>query len=250
MREVRKASSQVSWALLTEGVTQARLEAHRLRLMVDRAMAMVETSPEKEHLWEVGGDLIQGFPERMSALERSLDRTSYALVVMGEDFLRGRIILDDRNVVDEATKSHPFARRRTKEDSQAARVARRYLASLDDGILLAQPEIPALSAEHHFFDNPKNRETREFAQTGALSNLPSIAAKAVKDMAHADVSVGQARADAKEAPPTPVQIVREPGGKQFSTLNRHVVQTEQPKTKGVPTGRDELPKSTKPKGNL
>ena len=105
MRSPRKASSQVSWSLLTEGVTQARVEAHRLRLMLDRAMSLVQTSVAREHLYQVGGDLIQGFPERLSELERSLDRTSYALVVMGEDFLRGRIPVDDRYVVDEATKT-------------------------------------------------------------------------------------------------------------------------------------------------
>ena len=242
-----------------EGVTQARVEAHRLRLMVDRALALVETSPARDHLWQVGGDLILGLPERMSDLERSLDRTSYALVVMGEDFLRGRIPIDDRYVVDEATKTHPYSGPRMKEDAQAtrvagrylaARVARRYLASLDEGILLAQPEVPTASAEHHFFDNPKKRETREFAQSNALSNLPGVAGRAVKDMDNPQQTVGQAKADARKAPPTPGDILDEPGGKQFSTLNRQVIETAQPDTKGVPTHRDDLPKAQKPKGNL
>lgn len=245
MRDPRKASSQVSWSLLTEGVTQARVEAHRLRLMLDRALALVESSVAREHLWQVGGDLIQGFPERLSDLERSLDRTSYALVVMGEDFLRGRIPADDRYVVDEASKSHPYAEPRTKRDSLAERVAARHLAaqkSKFDGV--------APSAEHHFFDNPKKRETREFAQTKALSNEVPTAVKSVREMDNSDVTVSKARSEAKKAPPTPTEIRREPGGKQFSTLNRHVVVTEQPKVKGVPVSREDLPKSEKPKGNL
>jgi hypothetical protein len=222
-----------------EGVTQARVEAHRLRLLLSRAETLVETSPAKDHLWQVAGDLIQGFPERMSDLERALDRTNYALVVMGEDFLRGRIPLDDRSVVDESTKTHPYASPRMKED-MASRVARRYL--------LAKGVAP--SAEDYFHHNPKKRETREFAQTGALSNIPAVAGKSVKDMDNTELTPGKAKAEAKAAPPTPVEITKKPGGKQFSTLNRLVVETEQPGTKGLPQGREDLPKAPKPKGNL
>lgn len=217
------------------------MDAHRLRLMMDRVMALVESSSEKDHLWQVGGDLIQGFPERLSELERALDRTSYALVVMGEDFLRGRIPMDDRYVVDEATKTHPYAEPR-KKDTAAARVARRYLQAQAEGV--------APSGEHHFFDNPKKRETREFAQSGALSNFPATAVKSVKEMDNSSLSVSEARSDARHAPPTPTDIKKKPGGKQFSTLNRHIIVTEQPKVRGVPVERDDLPMAAKPKGNL
>lgn len=244
MRDPRKASSQVSWSLLTEGVTQARVETHRLRLMMDRAMALVKTSPEKEHLWQVAGDLIQGVPERLEALERSLDRTSYALVIMGEDFLRGRISIDDRYVVDEATKTHPYAEPRRKED-MVARVAGRYMRAQWGTIKGVAP-----TAEPIFHDNPRKRETREFAQAVALSNDPPVAVKAIKEMDNADKTVSQARSEAKAAPPTPADVEKKPGGKQFSTLNRYLINTEQPGVKGVPSHRDELPKHEKPKGNL
>ena len=235
MRATRKASSQVSWSLLTEGVTQARVEAHRLRLMLDRALALVNTSPARDHLWQVSGDLIQGFPERLSDLERALDRTSYALVVMGEDFLRGRIPADDRYVVDEATKAHPYAGPRHK-DSMAARVAGRYLKAYKGA---------APSAEHWFFDNPEKREVREFAETDAISNLPPTAAKAVKEFESPDRTVGEAKQEAKAAPPSPLKIETKPGGKQFSTLNRFVIETEQPKSGNVPQGRHDIPKAKK-----
>lgn len=212
--------------------------------MLDRALALVDTSPARDHLWQVGGDLIQGFPERLSDLERVLDRTSYALVVMGEDFLRGRIPADDRYVVDEATKAHPYAGTRTKE-SLVERVARRHISARKHKFDGASP-----SAEHYFFDNPKKRETREFAQTKALSNEVPTAVKAVKEMDNPDKTVAKARSEANKAPPTPEEIRKEPGGKQFSTLNRYLVVTEQPKVKGVPVSREDLPKSEKPKGNL
>lgn len=204
-------------------------------------MTLVKTSPEKEHLWQVAGDLIQGVPERMSELERALDRTSYALVVMGEDFLRGRISIDDRYVVDEATKTHPYMEPRKKETSEE-RVALRYMWAQLDGV--------APSAEEFFHDNPKKRETREFAGVKALSNDVPIAAKAVKDMDNAAESVSKAKSDARKAPPTPDDIKKKPGGKQFGTLNRYIINTEQPGVKGVPSHRDDLPKHDKPNGNL
>lgn len=207
---------------------------------MDRAMALVQSSPAREHLFQVAGDLIQGFPERLEDLERALDRTSYALVVMGEDFLRGRIPIDDRYIVDEATKTHPYAEPRRKDETMAQRVARRY----------AQSRGVAPSAEGYFFDNPKKRETREFAWTKALSNDPPVAVQAVKDMDNAAETVSKARSEAKAAPPTPSDIKKEPGGKQFSTLNRYLVNTEQPGVHGVPEHRDEIPKHEKPKGNL
>lgn len=209
--------------------------------MLDRVMALVESSPAKDHLWQVAGDLIQGFPERLDDLERVLDRTSYALVMMGEDFLRGRIPIDDRYVVDESVRSHPYSEPR-KKDTAAARVAHRYLMALGEGA--------APSGEHHFFDNPKKRETREFAQSGALSNHPGVAGKSVKEMDNASISVSQAKSEARHAPPTPAEIKKKPGGKQFSTLNRHLIVTEQPKVKGVPEDREDLPMASKPKRNL
>ena len=103
----RKASSQAAWALLTEGVAEARVHAHRLRHLVDRSQSLVDaaSSEDQERLYRAGGDIISGVPKRLEELERVLDRTSYALTKMGQDFLRGRIDIDDRTKVEEAVKS-------------------------------------------------------------------------------------------------------------------------------------------------
>ena len=127
-----------------------------------------------------------------------------------------------------------------------ARVAARYIQSKFKRAPGAAP-----SAEAWFFDNPKKRETREFAQTNALSNVPATAVKSVKEMENTELSVSKARSDAKHAPPTPTEIKKkEPGGKQFSTLTRHIIETTHPGVKGMPKGRDDLTMSEKPKGNF
>jgi len=128
----RKAnSSQAAWALLTEGVTAARLEAHRLRHLVTRAEAIIAASSEREHINEVAGDIIQGIPARLEVLERHLDRTTYALSKLGEDHLRERLPLSDRKQVDEAVHQAkplggPVPRARTEH------VIARYLSRMAD----------------------------------------------------------------------------------------------------------------------
>ena len=97
----KKSTSQASWALITEGVTNARIEAHRLKHLMSRAQKLVEKSPARDHLYEVAGDIILSAPDRLAALERSLDRTAYALSYMGQDFLRGRIPFTDRQIVED-----------------------------------------------------------------------------------------------------------------------------------------------------
>lgn len=85
----------------------------------------------------------------------------------------------------------------------------------------------APTAEGDFYDNPEKKEVLEFAQAGAISNSPEVAAAASKED-HLDVSEAVAVEEAEEAPPTPTEIKEEPGGKTLSTLNRLVVESEDP----------------------
>lgn len=219
----KSGSSQVSWALLTEGVTRARVDVHRLHLMVNRVLKLVSQSQEKERIWQVAGDLLMAFPERVGEIEDVLDRTSYALTVMGEDFLRGRLSLDDRFLVDLGVTSHP----REDKSSQAARVAARYLTH---------------GAEGYFVDQPSKKEVRQFAESNAISNIPGASNVAIKNMDNSTLTPREAERDSKKAPPTPTEIVREPGGKDFSTLNRYLIETEQKTSAKVPQSRDDVPK--------
>ncbi len=122
----KQSSSQVAWALLTEGVTASRLEAHRLRHLVNRGLELVENSPAKEHIQQVAGDLIIAVPHRLDRIEAILDRTSYALVKMGVDFLDARLTLSDRTLVEETVEGTGFSRARRTKPS-AKRVVDRYL---------------------------------------------------------------------------------------------------------------------------
>jgi hypothetical protein len=92
----------------------------------------------------------------------------------------------------------------------------------------------------HFFDNPEKREVREFAESGAISNSPEVAMGAAEE-GSVDETPAMAARDAEEAPPTPEEIAQEPGGQAVSTLNRFLVQTEEP-VSGVPQSHEEVPK--------
>jgi hypothetical protein len=98
-------------------------------------------------------------------------------------------------------------------------------------------EAVAPSAEDAFFDNPQKREVREFGEVGAMTNDPEVAA----DIEATGEAPEVEAALVKETPPTPAEVVEEPGGEELSTLNRFVVETEQD-IPGVPEGHAEVPK--------
>lgn len=100
-----------------------------------------------------------------------------------------------------------------------------------------------MSAEGHFFDKPRAREMREFAQSGAISNSPEVAQGALKADELAE-SPRQVKKQVDESPPTVSEIIEDtPGADEFSTLSRYVVQTEQTDEPGVPQGHHEVPKA-------
>ena len=95
------------------------------------------------------------------------------------------------------------------------------------------------TAESYFFDNPERREMREFAHSKAVSNVPSIAGEG-GGLSKSEISDEKRRA--RIAPPTPTDIRSQPGAKEFSTLNRYLVETEHPTDSNVPQGHDDVPK--------
>lgn len=120
------SSSYASWALITEGVTSARVEAYRLRHLLNRTMELVENSEKKDHLYQVGGDIIMGFPQRLHRLEETLDRTSYALSKMGEAHLRERLPISDRELVEESIeRAAPLSPAMSRAAKNVARIASR-----------------------------------------------------------------------------------------------------------------------------
>jgi hypothetical protein len=104
----RVGSSQASWAILSSGVSQSRVEAHIIRLTVNQLLNSLEKSPLKEELYKHVGDNLQALPAHLSKLERSLDRTNYALITMGGDWYRQRLVHEDREMVDMASKFNPL----------------------------------------------------------------------------------------------------------------------------------------------
>lgn len=118
------ATSNNAWAVLTEGVASARIEAHRIHQHLSDIMAMVHESPAKDRIYQMAGDSILAVPKHMEQLERHLDRTGYALSVLGKDVIRDTLSVADRKEVDEAMDSvTPMVQR------MARKVATRYLQS-------------------------------------------------------------------------------------------------------------------------
>lgn len=103
----RNSGSQAGWALITGGVTNARVELHRLHQALGKALRLVETSVARDHLYQVAGDLILDIPRRLERVEGLLDETAYALSIMGEDHLKNRLPLGARTKVEETIEGIP-----------------------------------------------------------------------------------------------------------------------------------------------
>lgn len=134
-RKFASTGTPLAWSLLTEGATNASLEAHRLRQMLNRLLVLVEASKKRDHLYEVAGDIIVDFPRHLQNLERHLDRLNYALASVGKKQYRDRISLTDRYKVDYAMQDAAFPLVSDegqspfpppKPETAAQRVARRY----------------------------------------------------------------------------------------------------------------------------
>jgi hypothetical protein len=118
--------------------------------------------------------------------------------------------------------------------------------SLPSGVRVAQVAPPpvAPSAEGAFYKNPQFKEVLQFAETGAVTNIPAVAAEAAKKD-NLDLPKRQTVSDAKKAPPTPEEISHAPGGKGVSTLNRLVVDSVDPKAeKAIPGNEAKMPKAS------
>jgi DNA-binding ferritin-like protein len=98
------------------------------------------------------------------------------------------------------------------------------------------------TAESYFFDNPERREVREFAHSKANSNVPAIANVAGRGEGLGRSELAEERVRARIAPPTPTDIREQPGADEFGTLNRYLVETEQPTDPGVPQGHKDVRK--------
>ncbi len=81
-----------------------------------------------------------------------------------------------------------------------------------------------LTAEGYFYGSPKKRETREFAESTAISNVVDVGADVAKSLEDDEV---ETLVDG--TPLTPSEIVKRPGGKAISTLNRLVVDSSDKK---------------------
>ena len=120
----KDATNATEWALLIEAVASARVEAHRLRQMMHRALSLIDSSEKREHFYQIAGDVITSAPDRMTQLERHLNRASYALSEIGSEVLKDSLPLSDRSVVEDGLETANIVKKPSVE-----RVAKKYLES-------------------------------------------------------------------------------------------------------------------------
>lgn len=100
------------------------------------------------------------------------------------------------------------------------------------------------SAEKAFYDNPTKRSVRNLAESKAISNRIDTVENVIETgCVKKDISLLES--ETILAPPPPEEIVKKPGGKELSTLNQFVVQTEE-HIEGVPQSYEDTPRAEAP----
>jgi hypothetical protein len=126
MSSTKQAGSQAGWALIAGGVNAARVDVHRLHQLMLKVQKLVDTSKEKDHIYQVAGDLLMHIPKVVESIEGQLDETSYALSLMGKEHLKDRLPVSSRAMVD-ATVEGAAAFGPPMLRGTAQRVAARWL---------------------------------------------------------------------------------------------------------------------------
>jgi hypothetical protein len=206
---------------------------------------------EAKALWDSGWDgIMEGRADLDSEesqnhplLNKLEVPTTYARKNPKEDFAEtfARFMIDPNSISEIAKErlkatlslSAGFGRKFMRLGSRIERLMYR-VAKLEQ-------EEKCSKAEDYFFDNPLAKSVREFAESEALSNDPETAKKSIENSDNPDRSLTKAKKESILAPPPPAEIKEKPGGKEFSTLNQLVIDTEE-KVKGVPKGFEEAPK--------
>lgn len=84
-----------NFAVLLESVTKAKSVCGELQVLSERAQELVELSSEKDHLYEVAGDIIQGVPTTLTDLNSALDKALFVSASILQEDLKNKLPFDD-----------------------------------------------------------------------------------------------------------------------------------------------------------
>ena len=165
-------------------------------------------------------DLIGYFFALHDQLEREFTASPDEIKGMSNALLRRRTM----QMAEQLADSHV----RGMTGEEAVEAAKRAAPKAYRWMLRALGERKLASTdEAYFYKAPDQRAVLEFARSKAISNDVAVAEDAA-DEDHLDIPESQAIAEAREAPPLPSEIAKEPGGAAVSTLNQYVIKSEDP----------------------
>jgi len=124
MSKERKKLANAEAAIFLKEISSAKVEAQMLRNYLVRAKKLVDKSKEKEHLYEVAGDLILEIPEAIERLEHSLDMILYMTTVSTKKILSPKITLEEKQSLERSFVDTQFEQ---SVNNLSKKVASRYL---------------------------------------------------------------------------------------------------------------------------
>ena len=104
LRTLSGSSGTALSALIQSGASQSRVALDQLKAMVDRALALVNESDQKDHIYAEAGDMISNVRGVLDRLEEGLAIVSYASAKVDEKKLKNGIPATIRDEIDKAVK--------------------------------------------------------------------------------------------------------------------------------------------------
>lgn len=86
---------------LLKEVSDSLATTHKVKTLLNRAIEIVNASEEKEHIYQVAGDIIINLPKKLDRLENTLTKILYFLNIYMRKDLRTFLSVEDKSEIDE-----------------------------------------------------------------------------------------------------------------------------------------------------
>lgn len=121
-RPKKQAAKEASGAhiFLAEEIGDARLRCAQLKKYIDRALQLIEKSPQRDHFFEVAGNLINNIPDTLLRLDKALGASAMAISRMQFEEIKDELLPEKVDELESAL-----------EDTRVRRVVRRTQQAKD-----------------------------------------------------------------------------------------------------------------------
>lgn len=96
------SSHDANLLMLSKELSDTKIKVDKLKRIINHAYALVQKSKEKEHLYEVAGDIIVSAPNLIDQIDRSTSKLLYNVSDIIKDKYSNSLSSDDKFSLEES----------------------------------------------------------------------------------------------------------------------------------------------------